>query len=185
MCVLIIKPKGVKMPDAWKLQMAFKANPHGCGCASSIKFFKSLSFDTFMRKLAKVGDDESCMIHFRLATHGSIKRANCHPFKQGDVYFAHNGIIDIDRTNDRTDSETAFDKIVYPAILRYGWNSNEMKTVVSNLCQYGSKIAMMQDGKVLMFGNYIHDADGCYYSNYRFMHCTNSHHTITFNGSQI
>lgn len=174
MCVLIIKPKGVKMPDAWKLQMAFKANPHGCGCASSTKFFKSLSFDTFMRKLAKVGDDESCMIHFRLATHGSIKRANCHPFKHGDVYFAHNGIIDIDRTDDRTDSETAFDEIVYPAILCYGWNSEEVKTVASNLCQYGSKIALMQNGELLMFGNFIQDADGCYYSNHRFMYCANS-----------
>ncbi|PWB00214.1 class II glutamine amidotransferase [Duncaniella muris] len=174
MCVLIIKPKGVKMPDARKLQMAFKANPHGCGCASSTKFFKSLSFDTFMRKLAKVGDDENCMIHFRFATHGSIKRANCHPFKQGDVYFAHNGIIDIDRTDDRTDSETAFDEMVYPAILRYGWNSEEVKTVASNLCQYGSKIALMQNGELLMFGNFIQDADGCYYSNHRFMYCANS-----------
>lgn len=162
------------MPDARKLQMAFMANPHGCGCATSTKFFKSLSFDTFMRNLAKVSQDEACMIHFRLATHGSIKRANCHPFKQGDVYFAHNGIIDIDRTDDRTDSETAFDEIVYPAILRYGWNSEEVKTVASNLCQYGSKIALMQNGELLMFGNFIQDADGCYYSNHRFMYCANS-----------
>lgn len=96
MCVLIYKPKDVKMPDARKLQMAFKANPHGCGCVSEKMYFKSLSFAAFMRNLAKVNDSEACIIHFRLATHGSIKRANCHPFRQGYVYFAHNGIIDIE-----------------------------------------------------------------------------------------
>lgn len=167
MCVLIVKPAGVKMPSYDLLKQAYQANPHGCGFATKYDYFKTLSFDTFMKRLSSVGDDEDVIIHFRLATHGSIKRANCHPFKKGNIYFAHNGILNITPIGDKTDSETAFIKYIYPAIVKYGLGSPECDDVVFSLLGY-SKFAILQEDNVRLFGDFT-QVDGVYYSNLRFM----------------
>lgn len=167
MCVLIVKPKGVKMPSNSILRQAYKANPHGCGFATQNKFFKSLDFDLFMTELSKVSDDEDVMIHFRLATHGSIKRSNCHPFKANDVVFAHNGILDIMPIGDMTDSETAFLHIIYPAIQRYGLDSKQTEDAIYSIIGY-TRFAIIQGDDVRLYGDY-QQIDGVYYSNLRFM----------------
>lgn len=47
-------------------------------------------------------------MHFRFATHGSVRNRNCHPFRDGDLFFAHNGVLPYPSVGDRTDSEFAF-----------------------------------------------------------------------------
>lgn len=168
MCVIIVKPAGVKMPTSDIINAAFHANPHGCGFISPSTFYKGMSFDSFKRQLKKVSDEEPCIIHFRLATHGSIKRANCHPFNRGDVWFAHNGILSIIPQGDMTDSETAFQNIIYPAIEKFGYGSMQMDRAVSKVIGY-SKFAFLQGDKLKMYGEFIKQDDGCYYSNLRFM----------------
>lgn len=69
---------------------------------------------------------------------------------------------------DKTDSETALQSIIAPAIKAYGWNSPEANAIINQTCGH-SKFAMMHNGEVLLFGQFIHSLDGCYYSNYRFM----------------
>lgn len=167
MCVIIYKPAGVKMPPRDTLVAAFRANPHGCGFSAPSCSFKGLSFATFMNKIRAVKDSEPCIIHFRLATHGSIKPTNCHPFKRGGVTFAHNGILDIAPVGDRTDSETAFIKYIYPAIKAYGWRSVEANAVINEIVGF-SKFALMYRDDVKLYGNFIRRDDGCYYSNLRF-----------------
>ena len=130
MCVIIVKPAGVKMPSNEIINAAYHANPHGCGLISPSVFYKGLSYRSFKKHLQKVREDEPCIIHFRLATHGSIKRANCHPFNRGDVWFAHNGILNIQPIGDMTDSETALQKVIYPAIVKYGYGSDGMDVAV-------------------------------------------------------
>lgn len=168
MCVIIVKPSGKAIPSDELLKAAYNANPHGCGVISPSTFYKGLSYRSFKEHLNHVSIDEPCIIHFRLATHGSIKRANCHPFKCEDIYFAHNGILDIRPIGDKTDSETALQSIIAPAIKAYGWNSPEANAIIYQTCGH-SKFAMMHNGEVLLFGQFIHSLDGCYYSNYRFM----------------
>lgn len=106
-------------------------------------------------------------MHFRWATNGSIRRANCHPFKRGDVFFAHNGVLDIAARGDLTDSQTAFDDIIYPAIAQYGYGSKQMRRAVAAVIG-PSKFAFLKGRELLLFGNYIHQPDGCYYSNLNF-----------------
>ena len=146
MCVIIVKPAGVKMPTSDIINAAFHANPHGCGFISPSTFYKGMSIKSLKKNLKQVSDDEPCIIHFRLATHGSIKRANCHPFNRGNVWFAHNGILDIRPERDMTDSETAFQNVI-------GF----------------SKFAFLQGDRLKMYGDFIKQDDGCYYSNLRFM----------------
>lgn len=168
MCIIIVKPAGVKMPDNEIINAAYRANPHGCGLVSPSVFYKGLSFDSFKRALKKVPESEPCIIHFRLATHGSIKRSNCHPFNRGDVWFAHNGILNITPQGDMTDSETAFQNIIYPAILKHGYSSKGMTQAVNRVIGY-SKFAFLCGDDVKLYGDYTLSDDGCYYSNMRFM----------------
>lgn len=176
MCVIIVKPAGVKMPSSETINAAFCANPHGCGLVSPSAFYKGLDFRKFKKHLKKVRDDEPCIIHFRLATHGSIKPANCHPFRRGDVWFAHNGILNISPVGDMTDSETALQEILYPVIATYGYCSDEMDMAVFSVLGC-SKFAFMKGDDVRLYGHFIKLDDGCYYSNLRFMSYVNRHHT--------
>ena len=167
MCLLISKPAGAAMPTYNMLKQAYAANPHGCGFATPTKAFKSLNFGEFMHRLAQVDDSEPCIIHFRLATHGSIKKANCHPFRQGNVWFAHNGILDIEPMGDKTDSETAFIKYIYPAIRQYGLDADETYDVIDCIIGY-SRFAILDGSELRIYGDYT-QYKGCYYSNMRFL----------------
>lgn len=166
MCVICYIPKGVETPSKRVLRAMHEANPHGMGFCTPTKFCKGLNYDYFLQQLSKRDINEPCILHFRYATNGSVKRANCHPFKQGDVYFAHNGILDIRAKNDMTDSETAFIKYLYPCIKKYGFDSKQFGDVVSDIIG-GSKFAFMQGDDVVLFGEFYPNY-GCYFSNLRF-----------------
>ena len=167
MCVIIIKPAGVKMPDASIIEAAHNANPHGCGFVTPNLNYRGLNFTTFKRKLSQVKESEHCIIHFRLATHGSIKQSNCHPFNHGGIWFAHNGILNIRPKGDMTDSETALQDILYPAIVANGFGSKGMSRAVNSIIG-SSKFAFLNKGKMIIYGDFINPGDGCYYSNMRF-----------------
>lgn len=164
MCVIIYVPKGVELPKVEELKAAYMRNHDGCGFVSESDHYKSLHFTAFMRKLLKRDIGESVIIHFRLATHGSIKVKNCHPFYKGGYWFAHNGVLPIVSENDKTDSQICFERYIYPVIKRYGYGSKEHIDVMDKWTAHGSKFVMMHNGEVLTSGNFIKH-NGCYYSN--------------------
>ena len=171
MCVIIIKRKGVEMPSEAELRAAHRCNPDGCGFVSSNGlYWRGLDFDEFLQRLAGVGHDDACVIHFRLATHGSVKESNCHPFKSGDVYFAHNGILPVRPSGDMTDSETAFTRIIMPRVRESGFWSREAMTVAKEVAG-GSRFAFMYEGDIVTIGDYIEDERGVLWSNMRHLSC--------------
>lgn len=164
MCVIIIKPAGKQLPTDYELRQAHAHNPHGCGFVSKTCNYKGMNFETFLEKIHEVPVNENCIIHFRLATHGSKCKANCHPFNRGTIWFAHNGILSIRPEGDMTDSETAFQNIIYPAIQKYGFKSAYVSRVVNKIIGC-SKFAMMDEhGNIRTFGQYI-SYQGRMYSN--------------------
>ena len=167
MCVIIYKPKGVEMPGKDILTKINRYNHDGYGLVSTRHSFKTMYYCKFIEHLQRVGINEDCILHFRLATHGSKCRSNCHPFNEGDVYFAHNGILPITPAAGKTDSETAFRRVVYPAIERYGYHSGEVGRVINSIIGL-SKFALMYKGDVRLFGDYT-AIDGVYYSNLRWL----------------
>lgn len=170
MCVIIYKPAGKELPCLDILDRACRRNPHGCGLVSPGVFYKGLSYNSFKKHLKECRIDEPLLIHFRFATHGSIKKSNCHPFydKETETYFMHNGVLyGIRPYKDKTDSECAFECFLQPTIKKYGLRSEELGMEVDNIIGY-SKFAFMQDDKVRLFGDYILHGD-CYYSNLRFL----------------
>lgn len=155
------------MPHRDVLEAAAKTNPHGFGFVTDTECYKSLDFGKFMQRLSKVDDSQPCIMHFRLATHGSVKTSNCHPFRHGNVFMAHNGILNVQPEGDKTDSQTAFDRYIWPAIHKHGFGSEEVRFITEALIGSYSKIAMMQRGRILAFGDFI-EREGCLYSNLRF-----------------
>lgn len=170
MCVIIYKPAGKELPGLDILDRACQRNPHGCGLVSPSVFYKGLSYNSFKKHLKECSIDEPLLIHFRFATHGSIKKSNCHPFydKEAETYFMHNGVLyGIRPYKDKTDSECAFECFLQPTIQKHGLQSEELGIEVDNIIGY-SKFAFLQGDKVRLFGDYIFH-DGCYYSNLRFL----------------
>ena len=165
MCVIMIKHKGVNMPTKKELKAMYMRNPDGCGFVSESDHYKSMDFEDFYARLKKVPKSEACLVHFRIATHGSVKLSNCHPFydEKSGTWFMHNGILAITPFKGKTDSETAFRKYLAPVIQKYGLYSKELQTVAGNIIN-SSKFAFMQDGQIKTFGRFI-EHKGCYYSN--------------------
>ena len=167
MCVIIVKRKGVEMPSEHILRAAYRANSDGMGVVSSMGRMRTLNFCKFMDHIRGISKEDSCVIHFRLATHGSVRIANCHPFKQGNLYFFHNGILPVRPYIGRTDSETAFTEMLYPVIRERGLDSAEALSAIESI-RGCSRFAFYEDGEITTFGDF-EDIDGVLYSNLRFM----------------
>lgn len=159
------------MPASDILDKAFHRNPHGCGLVSPSIFYKGLSYSSFKTALRRCSEDEPLLIHFRFATHGSVRRANCHPFfdKETNTYFMHNGVLGaIGPSKDRTDSECAFRWILQPYIQKYGLDSTELAETANQIRGNHSKFAFMQGSDVKLFGEYF-SYENCFFSNLRFL----------------
>lgn len=170
MCIIITKPAGVRVPPMAIIARCAALNPHGFGFATKDRIYKTLSFEDFKREIKTIRKDETAILHFRYATHGSIKASNCHPFRDDKtgVSFAHNGILDITPIGDMTDSETAFRTRIVPAIKEYGFDSDEFIKANHDIIG-GSRFAYIdKDGDYRLYGAFTH-YKGCWYSNRNFM----------------
>ena len=163
MCVICIKPAGRRMLKKYELKAMFTHNPHGCGFSCKSMTYKTMSFEDFWQHIKNVPTEEACIIHFRIATHGSVCLDNCHPFTDYGVSFAHNGVLNILPYKGKTDSETAFRRYFLPVIRMFGLYSKELAEAVHRIIG-SSKFAFIQDGNLRTFGHF-EELDGCYYSN--------------------
>ncbi len=166
MCVIIYKPENQPLPDIETLAACYHRNRHGMGfCTSSGTIRHTMSFSRFCSELGKVDESEAAILHFRLATHGSIGVKNCHPFhdKAHSLFFAHNGVLPIEATNDRTDSETFFKDLFLPMLDRCGWDSKILWDWV-NVERGASRFIFMRGNEVKTLGYWL-GLNGCFYSN--------------------
>lgn len=170
MCVIIVKPAGVRVPPMAIINRCAALNPHGFGFATRNRIYKTLSFEDFKRELRTIGKNETAILHFRYATHGSIKASNCHPFRDdvSGVSFAHNGVLSITPRNDMTDSETAFKTRIIPVIRKYGFDSDEF-ILANHEIIGGSRFAYIDErGEYRLYGAFS-NYRGCWYSNRNFL----------------
>lgn len=172
MCILIVKPANVKTPTNEIFENCFDSNPDGAGFSFSDgrKLFLSkghMSFRAFKEALQAYGNIDAypAIFHFRIATHGTVKPGNTHPFNVNDRMVAgHNGILRITPREDLTDSETFFKDVCSPVLTKFSLFSKEFDKMVTSLID-SSKLAFLTDsGEIKMFGKFIEDS-GVFYSN--------------------
>ena len=175
MCIICVRPAGAKMPPKAILDRCATLNPHGFGFATKNRIFKTLSYSVFCKELKTISKDETVILHFRYATHGSIKEANCHPFRdeESGVSFAHNGVLSISTANDMTDSETAFRNVLVPVIREYGFESDEFIIATHDVIGSSRFAFIDREGEYSLYGTFV-QYNGCWYSNRNFMPFTYS-----------
>ena len=171
MCIIIVKPEGAKLPPFDIISRCAMRNPDGFGFAVPGRVYKAMDFVAFYAELQKsVTRDVPAIIHFRYATHGSVKRSNCHPFRDErlGLSFAHNGMLDIEPVGDKTDSETAFKHYLLPVVRHYGFESHEFVAAVRDIIGYSRFAFLTDEGKIDVFG-YFNHYQGCLYSNHNYL----------------
>lgn len=171
MCIIIVKPANVSLPNVRLLLRSALHNPDGFGFATPEKVFKTTNVKQFFAELRNYATPEKpCIMHFRYATHGSVKDDNCHPFydDESNVAFFHNGVLPYPSINDKTDSEYCFKNEILP-LLRVASNDIENADFLISTTELakGSRFAMLQNEKIVTIGNYYKHFDKCLYSNMR------------------
>ncbi len=170
MCIIAIKPVGVKRPTKDQLEAMCTANPDGFGYMTwskkkGLQVRKTMNEEQFLKWVQKIPDTQPVVYHARIATHGSVNVRNCHPFLSDDKQwaFAHNGILRIQNERDMTDSETFFRRIAMP-MLRAGYHPNDkgdFDAMVNTIID-GSKFAFMDgNGNIYTMATTSRTTDCC------------------------
>lgn len=137
MCIAILKPSD-KILDKDLLQACADNNPDGCGFAyndgDKIIIKKFMEFNSFWKEYKKVQENKTMLIHFRIATHGNVELANCHPFKLNNhMALIHNGIISGygSKTENLSDTRDFIDKVIGNISYKMWKNPSFIKLVES------------------------------------------------------
>ena len=189
MCIAIAQPKGSVSLTIEELERGWTTNPDGGGYAyidedNRVQSVFSMDKDSFilqyLESFATYGTSSPFMVHMRIATHGSVSLANCHPFTidldgDGDMMFMHNGIIDNVsddiKGTDLTDTEGL--AIFVLSDMHDGWLDNpHMTDFIENFIDY-SKLVFLTTSPELDKNLYILNdtlgvwsENGIWYSNY-------------------
>lgn len=159
MCLAIFSPKGVQVSKD-SLDKGFDNNPHGAGFAYAKGdklhlhkgFFK---FDEFWEAYEPFAN-QAAVIHFRWATHGNTDDKNCHPFEicEGQFAVVHNGVIDIDRSNDKQMSDTFHfsDLVLTPVLQKMEFDNPAVKYLIEEAIGSFNKLVLLRkDGKHVIY----------------------------------
>ena len=172
MCVLIYKPKGIRLDDLKVLGDCWDANSHGAGFAvvksDNLTVVKGLmSFEDFLEAYFSMYDERlEIVLHFRLASKGSVVEHLTHPFVIGkrqpknlifetdkEVLF-HNGTIFGLGNKDKSDTQEMAELL--SELPKKYWNKILSLT--------GDKFVIASPKKITLVGSF-HKHEGVYFSN--------------------
>lgn len=190
MCIIAIKPAGIKMPATETIENMWYNNNDGAGIMYATggtvhieKGFMSLkAFKTALKRLEKTIDVVSTpmVLHFRITTHGGTSAGNTHPFPvteklpllqmtkcKAPLAVAHNGIIDIKPS--RKDISDTMEYIITQLAPLYQLKKDFYKQPAGKKLIYNfikSKMAFLDStGRIETVGDFITGDDGILYSN--------------------
>ena len=190
MCIIAVKPAGVKTPAEATIGNCWCNNPDGAGfmyaAGGSVhieKGFMTLKdFKKALNRLEKTIDTTSTpiILHFRITTHGTTSPGNTHPFPiteklpllqmtkcKAPLAVAHNGIIDIKPS--RKDISDTMEYIINQLAPLYQLKKDFYKQDAGKKLIYNaikSKMVFLDGtGRIETVGDFITDKDGMLYSN--------------------
>lgn len=171
MCIAILKQKS-KIIDKDLLKTCSENNKDGCGFAyvddGNIIIKKFMEFDEFWKEYSKVQANHTMLIHFRIATHGEVELANCHPFKLNDkMALIHNGIISGygSKTENLSDTKDFIDKVIGKITYKI-WKNPSFRELVGKVIGY-SKLVILDNKEryYIINENKGEWVDGVWFSN--------------------
>lgn len=163
MCVIMCKASGQEFPPVEEIKNCCDSNGDGFGAMyntpkGEVRVFKTMDKEAFIRWyetfVKKHPVSVALVCHMRIATHGSKKVENCHPWtdEREEVGFAHNGILQIKNRGDMTDSETFFRDLWLPAFKSGGQEAGD--NAVRACIGAGRFCFLFGDGSVERWGNW-------------------------------
>lgn len=178
MCIAIFASPHTKVPEEHLLE-SYKSNKDGCGFAyvstdytghKKIKIYKTMDYDKFLKnynRAFKNNPESPFLIHFRIATHGTVDTFNCHPFKVNkNLAFIHNGIISGVGTDAKKSDTQMFNDVILKNLPKDFYKYEHYKLLIEKFI-VGSKIIMLDvDGNYQIYnessGHWLNDV---WYSN--------------------
>lgn len=182
MCIAIVKPPRVTI-ERKLLEYSHQNNKDGMGMTyinqeGVLETFKTMDFEEFMDEYKKAfaeNKDSTFLLHFRLATHGSVDEFNCHPFQINPTsVMMHNGTIHkctplkSEKDEKRSDTQIFNDEVL--KTLPVGWEKSEgIRDMIEDYIGQSKVITMNDEGEVTIFNEGSgHWAKGCWWSNFSY-----------------
>ena len=176
MCMIIYKPAGKEVAKK-DLALAFSNNPNGVGFMyvrnGQVKiekpFYKFKPFYKRFRQAERENLLSGFVIHFRLATSGTLGKDNVHPFYVNkSVAFCHNGIFA--GLGNKKVSDTVEFNIKYLQHLPNNFLDNSaIKSLIEKICidSHSKLVFLDYRNRVFIFNENAGEwrKDGCWYSN--------------------
>jgi predicted glutamine amidotransferase len=169
MCVIINKPKDIKISNT-VLRKCWEANPHGGGFmyvdnGKLVVTNGLMTFDEFYGAFQKVDPKKHIVLHFRLASYGSIVPEQTHPmFIHSKLAFVHNGHMLNKFIKESTNSNTSDTMIFKDKILKeLPENFLDVPVLVeliNGYIEYSVMLFLDSKDKVTILGD---DEDSCIY----------------------
>lgn len=190
MCIIAIKPAGIKMPANKIIENMWHNNSDGAGFMYAVNssvyiekgFMKLKSLKVALKQLEKKVDvtNTPIILHFRITTSGGTSPGNTHPFpiteklpllqmtkSKAPLAVAHNGIIDIKPS--KKDISDTMEYIISQLAPLYQLRKDFYKLEAGKKLVYNaikSKMAFLDgEGRIETVGDFIKDKDGMLYSN--------------------
>ncbi len=183
MCVILAKPRNCRVPSAALVATAFAANPDGAGVmtanGNAVEIQKgAMDARAFARLWAMLTADAPAVLHFRIATSGTVDGAMCHPFpltasparmrhesETCRVGVAHNGILPAyTRKGPLSDTAVWINEWLAPRIR----SAADLETRRDEIERetYGSRVcALDAAGGIHLYGHWYRLPSGLYASN--------------------
>ncbi|OHE79008.1 MAG: hypothetical protein A3F67_10870 [Verrucomicrobia bacterium RIFCSPHIGHO2_12_FULL_41_10] len=173
MCIAIYKPAG-EIISREVLETCFDNNDDGAGFMFSenrklILYKGFFDFSSFY-SVYKEHENKSCVIHFRIKTHGKINEENCHPFTVTPALaFVHNGVISGYGNTEYNDTYM-FNEHILKGLIKQGGKkllfSGIIKELIEKAIGYSKLIFMDASGEVEIFNERLGEwHTGVWYSN--------------------
>lgn len=165
MCVAIHKPAGIVLTKD-DIEQMYLQNSDGFGAAwidnGKLHTYHALPSSpeeawTLYKTLAL--RDLNAVLHYRMATHGSVRVGNSHPFPvTDDIAMVHNGVLDtrglkLDCGGDRTDTEAYIDAYLRPLLaevkdpIRF-IQTPQFKRIIAEHIGFNKFVFLCADGSV-------------------------------------
>ena len=153
MCIIITKEKNAAPLPEEIFNIIWTNNPDGAGILyhdgkKAVLKKGLMKRDEFLKEAKEVNKKGiSYIMHTRIATHGSVKPENTHPFVSKYLGFAHNGTFNVEPFPDKTDSETFFIGAIGNKKYKWCEDNKFLLDMATNGCRCA--IMDLESGKIM------------------------------------